>query len=76
MPSSIRDVRAQFENGWYEISRVYSTFLHPKTMKVAKGIAWNTYLRGRTDEMARQLAASKATAFLRRKGKGDASSPE
>ena len=75
--NAIREIRAQFENGWAEISRVYGTMLAPKTMTVAKGIAWNTYLRGRTDEMARQLAASRATTFLRkRKGVGHAAPVE
>ena len=70
MPDSIREIRAQFENGWADVARVYGTMLAPKTMTVAKGIAWNTYLRGRTDEMARQLAASRATAIITRKRKG------
>lgn len=67
MPNALRELRAQFENGWADIARVYGTMLAPKTLTVAKGIAWNTYLRGRTDEMARQLAASRATAFTRKR---------
>jgi len=70
MPDTVRELRAQFEQGWMELARVYGLMLHPKTLKVAKGIAWNTYLRGRTDEMARQLRASQATALLRRLGYG------
>ncbi len=66
---SIRELRAHFEHGWEELSRVYGLMLAPKTLKVAKGIAWNTYLRGRTDELARQLQASQTTALLTRKGK-------
>ena len=64
MSDSIRQVRAQFEQNWLELSRVYGLLLHPKTLKLVKGVAWNTYLRGRTDEMARQLAASRVTAML------------
>ena len=64
MSDSIRQVRAKFEQNWLELSRVYGLMLHPKTLKLVKGVAWNTYLRGRTDEMARQLAASRATAVL------------
>ena len=64
MSDSIKQVRAQFEQNWLEISRVYGLMLHPKTLKLVKGVAWNTYLRGRTDEMARQLAASRVTAML------------
>ncbi len=64
--SNLREARAQFENGWREITQVYGVTLHPKHEKLVKGIAWNTYLRGRTDEMRRQLQASHATALLSR----------
>ena len=67
MPDTVRELRAQFEQGWMELARVYGLMLHPKTLKVAKGIAWNTYLRGRTDEMARRLiSASQASAQVNR----------
>ena len=65
---SIKKVHIQFEQNWQEISRVYGLMLHPKTLKVMKGVAWNTYLLGRTDEMARQLEASRMTASLSQRG--------
>ena len=65
MSDSIKELQAQFEHGWTEISLVYAFMLSKNTLKVAKGIAWNTYIRGRTDEMARQLKASQATVILR-----------
>ncbi len=76
MSDSIKEMQAQFEHGWTEISRVYAFLLAPKTLKVAKGIAWNTYIRGRTDEMARQLKASQATTILRRLKGRDHATPE
>ncbi len=67
MPNAIRETRVQFEQGWAEITKVYGVMLAPKTLTIVKGVAWNAYLRGRTDECARQLLAAKASAMLRRR---------
>ena len=62
--NSLKHFYAQFENEWRELLPSYEAMLAPKTLAVVKGLAWNTYLRGRVDEQVRQLMRSKATSMM------------
>ena len=62
--NNLKHFYAQFENEWRELLPSYEAMLAPKTLAVVKGLAWNTYLRGRVDEQVRQLMRSKATSMM------------
>jgi len=70
--SAIKDAQAHFELAWAQMFKVYRPLLNAEDntalvhrVSVMKGLAWNLYLQGRTDEMARQLMASRASALAR-----------
>ena len=70
--SAIQQAKAQFDAAWAQMYKVYRPLLNADDEKALvhrvsamKGLAWNLYLQGRTDEMARQLTASKASALIR-----------
>lgn len=60
-PKLSQQTRAEFEEAWNEVIRMYKHLLLVdgqslvSVVSAAKSIAWNMYLRGRTDENARQL---------------------
>ena len=68
----IQELRAQFEVKWKEIQRVYvlglpsQITLSRTTLRLMKQAAFDAYVQGRTDEMARQLTMSRATVTVRR----------
>lgn len=69
---AILKVREEFERAWVTQFKVYRPLLgddEPKLVarvSAMKGLAWNLYLQGRTDEMERTLLGSMATALLRK----------
>ena len=70
--TAIKECQAHFERTWAQMYKVYRPLLNADDgeslvhrVSAMKGLAWNCYLQGRTDEMARQLTASKASALIR-----------
>ena len=70
--SAIKEAQAHFEHAWAQMYKAYRPLLTADDNKALvhrvsamKGLAWNLYLQGRTDEMARQIVASKASALAR-----------
>ena len=77
---SIKDVQAEFEGRWVTIFKAYRPLLRADDgenlvhmLSAVKGLAWNCYLQGRTDEMGKQLGEerrltrSRITALLKRR---------
>ena len=64
--NDLKHFYAQFENEWREILPSYEAMLAPKTLAVVKGLAWNTYLRGRVDEQVKQLLVNKTASMMYR----------
>ena len=77
---SIKDVQAEFEQRWTVILRAYRPLLRADDgeslvhlLSAIKGLAWNCYLQGRTDEMTREhaeerrLTRSRITSLLKRR---------
>jgi hypothetical protein len=72
----ILQVKAEFERIWAQAYKAYRPLIRPDDgdnlihmTSAIKGLAWNCYLQGRTDEMARELSASKASALIRSRAK-------
>jgi hypothetical protein len=64
--SAMEQAKAQFEAAWADMFRVYRPLINATDgegivhrVSAVKGLAWNLYLQGRTDEMARQLTLEK-----------------
>ena len=79
---SIKAVQAEFETRWATIYKAYRPLLDTKEgssimswISAVKGLAWNCYLQGRTDEMSKQreqerrLTHSLLTSQLKRERK-------
>ena len=69
---SIKDVQAEFEMRWVVILRAYRPLLRADEgeslvhlLSAIKGLAWNCYLQGRTDEMGRQHGEERRLTRLR-----------
>lgn len=71
---AIQKTKEEFERAWGDMFKVYRPLLNADDgeslvhrTSAMKGLAWNLYLQGRTDEMARQLAVSKVHSLLRKR---------
>lgn len=77
---SIKDVKAEFETRYAVILRAYKPLLRAEdgtglvsVLSAVKGMAWNCYLQGRTDELGKQrametrLTRSRISALLTRR---------
>ena len=58
---SVKDIQTEFERHWIVTFRAYEPLLRVKApalvslVSAIKGLAWNCYLQGRTDEMSREM---------------------
>ena len=81
--SAIQQAKVQFDTAWAQMYKIYRPLLNADDEKALvhrvsamKGLAWNLYLQGRTDEMGRALAQerrltrTKISALLKRSHDG------
>ena len=78
---SIKDVQAEFETRWATIYRAYRPLLNTEAgaglvswVSAVKGLAWNCYLQGRTDELSQQRKQERrlTRSLLTTRVRGDA----